>query len=287
MSYKTILVHVDETPRLADRLAIAAALARRDDGHLVCAAMTGVSRFLYHNEMVDEQDPHLALHLTYLREKAQAALDGCAPQLARAGLRSCEQRVIDDDAATGLSLHARCADLVVIGSNDPQRAAPAILGDLPGHVVLHAGRPVLIVPHGGAPADVGRRIVIGWDGGREAARAVTAALPLLQRAEQVWLAIFDPQPGPAETGEQAGAGIAQYLARHGVRSELVVRYSERQRLFTHTPAIGDAMLALAAELGCDLLVLGAYGHSRFRETLLGGVTRTVLAATALPVLMAH
>ncbi|WP_295999043.1 universal stress protein [Rugamonas sp.] len=293
MSYKTILVHVDRTPHLADRLAIAAALAERDDGHLVCAAMTGVSRYLYHNETVDEQDPHLALHLNYLREQAQAALAACAPQLAQARLRSCERRVIDDDAATGLSLHARCADLVVIGQNDPQRAAPAILGDLPGHVVMHAGRPVLLVPYAGLAgnvngngAGVGRHILIGWDGGKEAARAVTAALPLLQRAAHVHLAIFDEEPG-GPAGEQAGADIAQYLARHGVASETVVRHVKRQGLFTQSPAIGDAMLGLAAELGCDLLVLGAYGHSRLRETLLGGVTRNVLAATTLPVLMAH
>lgn len=314
MSYKTILVHVDQTPHLADRLAIAAALAQRGDGHLICAAMTGVSRYLYHNETVDEQDPHLALHLNYLREQAQAALAACAPQLARAGLRSCEQRVIDDDAATGLSLHARCADLVIIGQNDPQRAAPAILGDLPGHVVMHAGRPVLVVPYAGlsragagfGPGDglgsspgaestrggadlgaqVGQRVLIGWDGGKEAARAVTSALPLLQGAAQVYLAIFDEEPG-GPAGEQAGADIAQYLLRHGVDSSTVVRHVKRQGLFTQSPAIGDAMLELAAELGCDLLVLGAYGHSRLRETLLGGVTRTVLAAATLPVLMAH
>lgn len=287
MSYKTILLHIDESSRLTERIGLAAALALQQHSHLICVAMTGVSRFLYHNELVDEQDPHLALHLNYLRDKARGLLHDCGPRLEQLGLRNVEQHVVDDDAGAGLSQQARCADLVVIGQADPQRANPVLLGDLAGHVVIHAGRPVLIVPHAATPAAVPGRILIAWDGGKEAARAVTAALPLLQGAQRVHVAIFDPELNGMAHGEPPGTDLARYLARHGVGCEVVLRQSTKPGLFMAAPPVGPALLTMAADLSCDLLVLGAYGHSRLRETLLGGVTRSVLETATLPVLMAH
>lgn len=291
MSYKTILVHVDEAPRAAERIRLAAELARLDGGHLVGVALTGISRFLYQNELVDDQDPNLALHLSFLRERAGRALADFAPLAQRLGAPSAEQRVVDDEAGGGLSLLARHADLVVVGQADPELLSTSAGSEFPAQVLTHSGRPVLVVPYAGLPGPAGqaaaRRVVIAWNGGKEAARAVREALPLLRRAERVHVAIFDADLQPAVHGDTPGAELRAYLARHGVQAEVLLRQSARQGLLKRPADTGGALLSLAADVACDLLVLGAYGHSRFRETLLGGVTRTVLESMTMPVLMAH
>ncbi|SFM14567.1 universal stress protein [Rugamonas rubra] len=285
MSYKTILVHLDESPRLAERVRLAAALALADQGHLIGVALTGIARLAYRDGHIDEQDPHLALHLSLLRERAGRALAGFAAQLDALGLRSHEQHVVDDDAGTGLSLQARHADLVVIGQRQPGRGG-ALLGDLAGHVLLHGGRPLLVVPDSGASRVPLERVLVAWDGGREAARALTAALPLLRRAAQVDLAVFAPaEPGAGDAA--ADAAVVAHLRRHGVAVELLARPAPAPGLLRHPDPVGAALLALAAERHSDLLVMGGYGHSRLREILLGGVTRTLLEQATLPLLIAH
>lgn len=293
MSYKSILVHVDEAPRVAERIRLAVELALQDDGHLLGVAMTGIARALYQNAIVDEQDPNLALHLNFLRERANRALEHFGPLVQRLGLQDFEQRVVDDDAGAGLSLMARHADLVVIGQADPEHVSTSAGSDFPAQVLTHSGRPVLVVPYAGLPqpasgqAGPARRIMVAWNASKEAARAVHEALPLLRRAERVQVAIFDPDSQRAVLGEQPGADLLRYLARHGVQAEVLLRQSQRAGLLKRPTGTGEALLSLLAEQNCDLLVLGAYGHSRFRETLLGGVTRTVLESMTVPVLMAH
>ncbi len=120
---------------------------------------------------------------------------------------------------------------------------------------------------------------MAWDGRAEAARAVVAALPLLKTAARVTVVLFDPQRGPDGHGEEPGADIALFLARHGVPVEV--------RCEPYSIDKGKALLALAEAIDADLLVMGCYGSSPLREMLLGGTTRTVLANMALPVLMAH
>lgn len=287
MSYKAIVVHADEDPRTPERIRIAAAVALAGGGHLSVAALTGVSRFLYQNGAASSTDPHLALHLGMLRERAARALSGVAGQLAALGLADWDQRVLDDEPGGGISLLARYADLVVIGQHNRQHGASSVMRDFPAYVVINAARPVLIVPSAGqAGAAVGRRIVIAWNASREASRAVSAALPLLRRADSVHIAVLDTRRHDAAHGPQPGAEIALYLARHGVASTLSVQADEAAGL-RRPSGVGEALLALAAGHGADLLVMGAYGHSRFRETVLGGVTRTVLGSMTLPVLMCH
>lgn len=290
MSYKTILVHIDDSPRSAERVAVAARLALSQGAHLLGAAMTGVSRSLYHDAVPDEHDPNLMLHLKFLRERAGKALEGVALQVRALGLESFEQRLVDDEAGGGISLLARYADLVVIGQFDPARPSKSVMSDFPAYVIVHAGRPVLVLPHAGVPgADMGRNVLISWNDSKEAAHAVSAALPLLRAADSVTIAIVDAaarQTGGTNSGDAPGAGIAHYLARHGVRTNIVLRDTAKQR-FMHANDVGAALLSLAADLAADLLVMGAYGHSRFRETILGGVTRTVLQHATLPLLMVH
>ncbi len=285
MAYPTILVHVDEHARSAERVRLAAQLSLRAGGHLMGAAPTGVSRFLYHSMPPEKDDPTLALHLEMLREQARAALGRFSAQCRAAGVASFAANVIDDEAGAGLSLHARAADLLVIGQADPQATRGA--SDLPAYVISNAGRPVLLLPLAGDCATVGRRVLVSWDGGREAARALQQALPLLKDADQVAIAVFEVTSAEHTVADALAADPRPWLARHGVKASLAVHAIDHQRRLSRRHEVGERLLSLAAEVGADLLVMGAYGHSRFRESLLGGVTRTVLESMSLPVLMAH
>ncbi|MES2319445.1 MAG: universal stress protein [Pseudomonadota bacterium] len=288
MAYPTILVHVDEHPRAAERIGVAVQLALAGGGHLAGVAATGVSRFLYHSMPPEQDDPTLALHLDMLREQARASLARFSAQCRDAGVASCEAHVLDDEAGAGISLRGRAADLIVIGQADPRGARGA--SDLPAYVISNSGRPVLLVPlapHAGSIASVGQRILVSWDGGREAARALQLALPLLRQAGQIDLAVFEVAADEHTVADALAADPRPWLARHGVTATLAVHAIDHHRRLSRRHEVGERLLSLAAGSGYDLLVMGAYGHSRFRESLLGGVTRTVLEAMNLPVLMAH
>ena len=288
MTYKTVLLHVDDSASRGARIDAAASIAQACGGHLTGVALTGVSRLLYQHQPDLDADPNLALHLNFLRERAARALDGFEQQVRAAGVASFEQRVVDDEAAGGMSLLASYADLVVISQYNAKDKSPSVMRDFPAYVLLHSGRPVLIVPYAPplpllAPPAAARNVLISWNASKEASRAVSAALPLLQRAGQVHVAIFDAQVHAAEHGEQPGAELLQYLARHGVDARVHLLDGGGVR----RGDIGEALLSQAADLSADLLVMGAYGHSRLRETILGGVTRTILQSMTIPVLMAH
>jgi nucleotide-binding universal stress UspA family protein len=148
------------------------------------------------------------------------------------------------------------------------------------HVVLAAGRPVLMIPYAGQPAALGERVLVAWNASRESTRALTDALPLLQRAAQVDVLTVNARPGRDGHGEMPGADIALYLARHGVSANVHPTHGE-------DIGVGEWLLSRAADLGTDLIVMGAYGHSRLREMVLGGATRTILQSMTVPVLMSH
>ncbi|MBA5638794.1 universal stress protein [Duganella sp. LX20W] len=279
MSYKTILVHVEKSKHLAGRVALAAQLANRDDAHLVGAAMTGLSQFIYQCASMAPEAAVAPADLSFLNERADAALADFEAEVTRLGVKSFEHRRIDDESESGLTLQARYADLVIVGQTDPDEPSPNINGDLPQYVMLHSARPVLVVPYAGKFDKLGEHVLLAWDGSAEATRAITCAIPLLRRANKVTLAVFNPYAEYNTHGAQPGADMALYLARHGIKVEVLQQATDLD--------IGNALLSLAADIDVDLLVMGGYGHSRVREVVLGGVTKTILAEMTLPVLMAH
>jgi nucleotide-binding universal stress UspA family protein len=199
---------------------------------------------------------------------------------ASLGVQSCEARLAYDDAYGGLVLQSRYADLLVVGQADSEDPATgALLQDLPESVILNGCCPVLVVPFAGHFAAIGNTVLVAWDGGMQAARAIRQALPLLACASRVVVAIADPVIGDDEHGEEPGADIALYLARQGVAVEVLVVASGGD--------VGESLLAAADRVQADLLVMGAYGHARLREIMLGGATRTILQAATLPVLLSH
>lgn len=275
MPYKTILVHVDQSPRAPARIALAAAIAREHGAHLVGAAMTGISRYIFHGSNVDITRTVLDTQLQLLVDGANAALKRF--EAIAAGLEgvSFEKRLVDDDDGPGLAVQARYADLVVVSQSDPGIPLTRIAPDLPAYVMLHSACPVLITPFSGAPAAVGTHPLVAWDESVQSSRAVASAVPLLQRARKASLVVFNAGLEPL----LAGADIALYLARHGVNVEVLREETDNE--------IGFALLELAGRLGADLLVMGGYGHARFREVVLGGVTQTMLTNMTIPVLMSH
>jgi nucleotide-binding universal stress UspA family protein len=138
---------------------------------------------------------------------------------------------------------------------------------------------VLIAPYASGEYKVGRNVLIAWNGSKEATSAMTSAIPLVRGADNVIVAMLDPEPQDAPAGIAPAADIVAYLARHQVRAITLT--------VPGAAHAGEALLSLVAELDCDLLVMGCYGHTRFRELLLGGATRAVLRSMSVPVLMAQ
>ncbi len=282
MSYKTILVHVDTDRHAAERIRFAARIAMTEEAHLIGAGPTGVSRFIYQSRFIYEggaMATNLDAHLDELRNHARKALASFEDIAKNAGVRSYEAREVDDEAGGAISLQSRYSDLVVIGQTDLDEPSSTTLPDFPEFVVMNSGRPVLIVPYTGSYDTVAKRVLIAWDTSTSATRAVTAALPLLKRAENVDIVVFNADSRGDAHGEQPGADIGLYLARHGVKVNVVRQKTDID--------VGNALLSMATDLSSDMLVMGGYGHSRFREILLGGVTRTVLESMTVPVLMSH
>jgi nucleotide-binding universal stress UspA family protein len=278
--YKTIVVYVDGSPQQESRLSAAARLAREHDAHLVGCAATGISWTDYLLLTGSMAAPVPPADFDGLRETANLRLRGFTDQAARLGVASAEARAVEDTADGALLLQARYADLVVLSRDvDPAPAMPPSARRLPEHVALRGTRPVLVVPPGYADQAIASTIVAGWDGSTQALRALAAALPLLQRADGVRLVLVNPGRMSDLHGEQPGADMALYLARHGVRVDVVLEH-------THATA-GEALIAVAQAAGAGLIVAGAYGHSRYREWVLGGVTRELLERAPVPLLLAH
>lgn len=279
MSYKTIVVHVDASRHAAARIKLAAELAAREQAHLIGAAMTGIPQFVHDTMALSEDNPDIAPYLDILRKRTDEALKKFEAGVRQANVSSFECRRVDDEAGYGLALQARYADLVVLGQHDPADMAANTSADFPEFVVMNCPRPVLIVPHAGNFSGMAKKVLIAWNDSNEAATAVGHALPILRQAEAVEIAVFTSASRQTGNAPESGADLALYLARHLVKADVMQE--------TTTEDIGKALLNTAAGLGSDLIVMGCYGHSRFRETLLGGVTRTVLRSMTVPVLMSH
>jgi nucleotide-binding universal stress UspA family protein len=175
--------------------------------------------------------------------------------------------------------HGRAADVIVASQSDPEWEMSGLF-DAPERLALESGRPVLIIPYAGEYREIGKRITVAWSGKRESARAVFDALPLLQLADSVTLLCIVGRGADGEAGQLPGVDIAATLARHGVKATV-------QKSSADEIGVADEILARIADNGSDLLVMGAYGHSRLREMVFGGVTRHVLRHMTVPTLMSH
>jgi nucleotide-binding universal stress UspA family protein len=275
MALRDLLVHVPGTPDSGGAIDVALSLAEQHDAHLIglgIRAPLGIPAY------TETQLPDIMLKTLQEREDQRLAdarrlFESKAKSAGRADRTEWRTDVGVPHRVFGL--HARYADLSLIAQDDPG-SQDIRFADLAEDVLISAGRPILVFPAKGAGTWSGRAALVAWNGSREASRALADAMPLLEKAEAV--EIFTA--GEQDIGDLPGADIAAHLARHEIDVDVF--------RFTGTEAsAGDALLSRAADIGADLIVMGGYGRSRFREYVLGGVTRHILQHLTVPVLMSH
>jgi nucleotide-binding universal stress UspA family protein len=283
MAYKDLLVVLDEDQRSRDRLVLAAVLAQRYGAHLVGLYVTVGREPPGRLDYFNSDMPLLGPLYRDVEEKIRADAERTRllfEEIVGRQSLSAEWRMASGNPAALAAMHGRYADLIVLGQLDPEDPRALVIRPLPEEVALLVGRPILVVPYAGTFEQIGQRVLVAWDASREATRAVNDAMPLLAGASSVIVISVDSQESRDGHGEVPGADIALHLARHGVTAQV-------ERTASAGIGVGNTLLSRACDLEADLLVMGAYGHSRVRELLLGGATRTVLVSMTLPVLMAH
>jgi len=196
-----------------------------------------------------------------------------------AGVTS-EWRCLKGNAVDLIIDHGHYADLIIVGQHDPDTSIGPAMDELPDQVIMASGRPVLIIPRNFSGGDIGTKVMVGWDRGQRATRAIHDAMPLLQKADEVSVLIVNSDADPKQPGNLPAVDIAHHLARHHVKVEA-------DHITSSDMGAGDQLLSRAADMGANLLVTGAYGHARWRELVLGGVTRQLLDTMPMPLLMSH
>jgi nucleotide-binding universal stress UspA family protein len=275
---KTILVHVDLSVHAPARMRYAAALARASGAHLIGAAMFGVSRTVFPNGYQDDPGTLSASYFQPLADQARQALSGFEKIAVEMDVRH-EQRFVCDQADDGLARLARFADLAVVSQDDPAESMPDMAVRLPEYLILNCARPVIVVPRADPAPWHNDKVLVAWDGSKEASFALSASLPLLRRSAGVTLVALTRSALDESEYQGDQADLKHFLARHHVTPQMLAR-----EIHDDT---GRDLLAIAQASGCGLLVMGCFGHSQFRELCLGGASRTVLAEADIPVLFAH
>ena len=280
MAYKTILVHLNSQDRVPRLVGAAMQLALPSNSHVTglfvvpaAPAKAPLLPMLSSNAIQGAIDAYRKTGET-IRASFEAATAG-QPVVAEWRVYNARRPGYIEG---GLD-NARSAELVVAAQKESDWDY-ADMFDVPDWIAMEAGRPVLVVPKSGASGPIGERVLVAWNNSREAARAVFDALPLLTRAKEVTVLVVEEADKPATQGDLAGVEICATLARHGVKSTAV----------RAKPSGGDAgaeLLAQASKYKADVLVMGCYGRSRFREFVLGGASRHVLQHATIPVLLSH
>jgi nucleotide-binding universal stress UspA family protein len=279
MSYKSLLTVLTDPDVATAPLDHATALAAAQDGHLdvLCLGVDRTQTGYYYagaNAMILQET------LTRAQDEAKAVRRFADDYLNRTEIRWGAETGVAQLADLGrhVAHHARFADMVILpqpyGEDRGAELEPLV------EAVLFEGRaPVLVVPEKGEPVPKPRTIVVAWNESREALAAIRAALPMLRAADIVRVTVIGPpQHGPERS--DPGGLLSQMLARHGVSCEIDVLGKSMTR-------VSDVLNRHAVDTAADMIVMGAYGHSRFREAILGGATRNMLEQAKVPILMAH
>jgi len=278
MRFKDILVHMASPVESSPALAAAVALAHRHDAHV-----TGLHVYELASELMGITGYMDAGTIErILQEAEQAALAEAArvkPVFEKTLRREAipgEWRQVEGNIGAVLEQHARYADLTIFA----RTAADDFEADMAEAVLFGSGRPVLVMPPVLSRPFSPDHVIIGWNGQREAARAVADALPFLCHAKAVQVLTIATEAEETEASELDAEDLSRHLARHGVNVSA-------KTVTARGAAPEDLLLNAASDAGADLLVVGGYGHGRFREFVLGGVTRSLMRHATLPVMLSH
>ena len=279
MALKDILVHMDSSPAAPARLDHAIRLAQKHDAHLVALYVVAIAPIHQYTE-ADLGPELIEAHDKFMRESAAQAKVVFDAHTQAAGIRT-EWRQAEGAVPEMVTLHARYADVVVLGQRMKDRLDAGAAPELPDHVVLDVGRPAIVIPHGHSTESTGDRVLLAWNAGGAAARAANDALPILEAASEVRILVINPESGILAHGDMPGADIATHLARHNVHGEVVqVNIGDRSQ-------VADELLKQVAAFGADFLVMGSYGSFRLRELVFGGVTRRILETMTVPTFLSR
>lgn len=282
MAFKDLLVHLDDTEICQHRVKAALALAQRQGASVTGIALALESTIARYVGMdfpssLDKSQQEI------VRKAAQSAIAKFETAANEAGVKH-TSRLVSCPATTApalLSFHARHADLAFLGQPNSHEAGGAFQEALLDGVLFASGRPIYIVPYIGRFEMQVRKAVIAWDGGKKAVRAVNDAIPLLAgRGGEVIVLVINPESRRGAHGERPGADIAAHLERHGINAKVQIHK-------TAEVSVDTVILNYLSDAGADLLIMGAYSHSRIRERAFGGVTHSILSHMTTPVLMAE
>lgn len=275
---KTLLVSLNNVNAIDRTLAVASALAQKHDAHIIGLYVIP-SIIVYAAPYGHGVGAQYIDRNNYYKTHAAEAEKAFNAIVRKDSLKG-EWRQINPGGQSishTIVAHGRESDMIVISSQSRNTLQEGSDFDLCARVVQEAGRPLLILPAAGKKALKHKKAVIGWDGSREAARAVFDALPLLKAFDRVHITCINPKREMQIADELPGTELAAALDRHGINA-ITETIKTRKR-------ISAALLERAEK--ADLLVIGAYGHSRLRESILGGVTAKTLKAMTCPVLMSN
>ena len=281
MTYPSILVPLDHQPECIARTRAVLALARTMGSHVTGVAPTEVLDLRANLRLASTSAALPLLGRDVLLEDATRAALAFDVACEIAGVAARKAVVEDADMSTALNRRGRVSDLLVLTQSDPRANDGQAFGNPQIETtILASARPVIVLPYANAVDTLGTRVLVAWDDSHAAARAIADALPLLRRAKSVQVMLFNRDAPEDEGGLSSDlSSVAEWLARHGVAASTQVETSPIK--------VGEALLSRASDLGADLIVMGAFGHARWRERVLGGTTRDLLGTMTVPVLMSH
>ena len=277
MTIKNLLVHTDHSESCKYRVKTAIELAKKYDARLTVLFVVPDYFVPTYVEAQISTDVIVAIN-EQAREKAEATLDRIRQQITDSGL-SADTYIEEGGIINILTDYARYTDLAILGQSQPDD--PENLSDsLADHVVLESGSPCLVIPYIGCRETLGKRVLLAWNESRESARALKDALPMLKLADKVTVLFIKPKSHDEAQTEIQKEVMRDYLADHGIDATISVCIDSQHNT-------GDIILAETIDNDIDLIVMGAYGHSRLRELVLGGATRHLLQQMTVPVFISH
>jgi len=271
MPFKHILLHLDATPQCAKRVKIALDLAKKGNGHVTavfCQTDPEMSAIVGRHPVSDK-----------LRELAkEAEKDFLAMADTMSVSCSVKNTLCTSHAQViqAITWAARTSDIAVLGQYDWSKNYKGIPSDLAENVIVHSGRPALVIPFAGDFDNIGKRCLIAWNGGRESARALNDAIPMMEgaKAVEIYAIKKDGVKRPDEND------LVTHLAKYDI--EATAAHEKREKI-----SVTDMLLSHAADQGSNLIVMGAHGHYGVSHMLRGGNTREILKHMTVPVLMSH
>ena len=279
MKYKNLVVHLDHSKGCQNRLETTFALAREYD-----ARVTGlfvVPLYIVPSYVEAQISVDLINDVTeQAMEKARETADGYRQKAIEAGV-DIEIHVLEGQLIPVLREHSKYADLLILGQDDPEDPDSTSYG-LADALLFEGACPCLVVPHSGKLKAPGKRILVTWNASRESSRAVRGALPLLQSADEVVVVSSEPRSenNDLAEGHPHAEALDRFLRSHGVEAI-------SGGLGDPDVSPSEAIIGQAAEMDADLIVMGAYGHARLREIILGGVTRDLLKRAPTCLMLSH